>query len=128
MVLIIFFFQMRTKLSSFGVDPYDLSIISQSGCPKHPNGTEGVNISIDPNTFSAHNFGEAVRKTGGVIGKNCTLLFKFLPNYDHKSDFFNNDNILYRHPEEVHVQSCSWFRYFIPPNPIIDYVLIHNYS
>ncbi|XP_023944006.1 apolipoprotein D [Bicyclus anynana] len=59
--------KMRTKLASFGVDPYDLSIISQSECPKHPNGTEGVNINIDPNTFSAHNIGEAVRKTGGVI-------------------------------------------------------------
>ncbi|XP_034827951.1 apolipoprotein D-like [Maniola hyperantus] len=59
--------KMRTKLSSFGVDPYDLSIISQSDCPKHPNGTEGVNINIDPHTFSTHNIGEAVRKTGGVI-------------------------------------------------------------
>ncbi|XP_038214654.1 apolipoprotein D-like [Zerene cesonia] len=60
--------KMRTKLASFGVDPYDLSIISQTECPKHPNGTsEGVNINIDPETFSSHNIGEAVRKTGGVI-------------------------------------------------------------
>ncbi|VVC90455.1 apolipoprotein D-like [Leptidea sinapis] len=59
--------KMRSRLSSFGVDPYDLSIISQSECPKHANGTEGVNINIDPNTFSSHNIGEAVRKTGGVI-------------------------------------------------------------
>ncbi|XP_037292794.1 apolipoprotein D-like, partial [Manduca sexta] len=60
--------KMRTKLSSFGVDPYDLSIISQNNCPKHPDGaTEGVNININPDTFSSHNIGEAVRKTGGVI-------------------------------------------------------------
>ncbi|KAM3959504.1 apolipoprotein D [Aphomia sociella] len=60
--------KMRAKLSSFGVDPYDLSIISQNDCPKHVNGTtEGVNINIDPETFSSHNIGEAVRKTGGVI-------------------------------------------------------------
>lgn len=62
--------QMRAKLSSFGVDPYDLSIISQTECPKHPNGTSnGVNINIDPETFSSHNIGEAVRKTGTVIGE-----------------------------------------------------------
>lgn len=60
---------MRTKLASFGVDPYDLSLISQNECPKHPNAGEGVNINIDPNTFSSHNIGEAVRKTGGVIGE-----------------------------------------------------------
>ncbi|XP_032527239.2 apolipoprotein D-like [Danaus plexippus] len=60
--------KMRAKLSSFGVDPYDLSIISQTECPKHPNGTSnGVNINIDPETFSSHNIGEAVRKTGTVI-------------------------------------------------------------
>ncbi|CAG4933585.1 unnamed protein product [Colias eurytheme] len=60
--------KMRTKLASYGVDPYDLSIISQTECPKHPNGTvEGVKINIDPETFSSHNIGEAVRKTGGVI-------------------------------------------------------------
>jgi apolipoprotein D and lipocalin family protein len=64
---------MRTKLSSFGVDPYDLSIINQGGCPHHENGT-GVNINIDPDTFSSHNIGEAVRKTGGAIGKNLDFL------------------------------------------------------
>lgn len=58
---------MRNKLSSFGVDPYDLSIISQNDCPKHLNG-EGVDINIHPETFSSHNIGEAVRKTGGAIG------------------------------------------------------------
>ncbi|XP_046964382.1 apolipoprotein D-like [Vanessa cardui] len=64
----IFVDKTRSKLASFGVDPYDLSIISQTDCPKHPDGsTEGVNINIDPNTFSSHNIGEAVRKTGGVI-------------------------------------------------------------
>ncbi|XP_053617700.1 apolipoprotein D-like [Plodia interpunctella] len=58
--------KMRQKLSSYGVDPFDLSIISQSDCPHHKQG-EGVNINIDPETFSSHNIGEAVRRTGGVI-------------------------------------------------------------
>lgn len=61
---------MRNKLASFGVDPYDLSIISQNGCPSHTNGTEGVNINIDPETFSSHNIGQAVRKTGSAIGES----------------------------------------------------------
>lgn len=62
--------KMRLRLSSFGVDPYDLSIISQSECPKLVNGTtEGVDININPDTFSSHNIGEAVRKTGGAIAE-----------------------------------------------------------
>ncbi|XP_073948491.1 apolipoprotein D-like [Choristoneura fumiferana] len=60
--------KLRTKLSSHGINPFDLSIISQKECPKHENGqTEGVNINIEPDTFSSHNIGEAVRKTGGAL-------------------------------------------------------------
>ncbi|XP_026333144.1 apolipoprotein D-like [Hyposmocoma kahamanoa] len=60
--------KMRAKLSSYGVDPYDLSLISQSECPKHPNGTtDGVNININPDTFSSQSIGTAVRNTGEVI-------------------------------------------------------------
>lgn len=57
---------MRTRLGSFNVDPYDLSIITQSNCPK--DGEEGYNIHIDPDTFSSASIGEAVRKTGSKIG------------------------------------------------------------
>lgn len=57
---------MRTRLTSFNVDPFDLSIISQTGCPK--NASEGYNINIDPDTFSAANVGNVVRKTGEKIG------------------------------------------------------------
>ncbi|XP_041972492.1 apolipoprotein D-like isoform X2 [Aricia agestis] len=59
--------KMRSKLASYGVDPYDLSIISQTDCPKHEDGS-GVNINIEPDTFSPHNIGEAVKKTGSAIG------------------------------------------------------------
>lgn len=57
---------MRTRLSSFNVDPFDLSIISQNGCPK--DASDGYNINIDPDTFSASNVGNVVRKAGEKIG------------------------------------------------------------
>lgn len=59
-------FQMRTRLGTFNVDPYDLSIISQTSCPK--DGSDGYNIHIDPDTFSSQNIGNAVRKVGEKIG------------------------------------------------------------
>ncbi|XP_017893605.1 apolipoprotein D-like [Ceratina calcarata] len=57
--------QLRQKLSLFGVDPYDLSIISQTGCP-HGNNT--LDINVDPSTFTAESLGNAVRKAGEKIG------------------------------------------------------------
>ncbi|CAB3220644.1 unnamed protein product [Arctia plantaginis] len=76
--------KMRNKLSSFGVDPYDLSIISQNDCPKHLNGTEGVNINIHPETFSSHNIGEAVRKTGGAIADGVEYVVEAGKTVYHK--------------------------------------------
>lgn len=60
--------QMRTRLSSFNVDPYDLSIISQSGCPNAKDTDQGYNIHIDPDTFSAANIANVVRKAGEKLG------------------------------------------------------------
>ncbi|KZC13376.1 PREDICTED: apolipoprotein D-like [Dufourea novaeangliae] len=57
--------KLRQKLSNFGVSPYDLSIISQTGCPK---GNNTLDINIDPNTFSAENIGNVVRKAGQKLG------------------------------------------------------------
>lgn len=57
---------MRTRLGSFNVDPYDLSIINQTGCPK--DSEEGTHIHIDPDTFSSANIAGAVRKAGSKIG------------------------------------------------------------
>lgn len=56
---------LRKRLSLFGVDPYDLSIITQMECP---HGNQSLDINIDPNTFTAENFGNAVRKAGEKIG------------------------------------------------------------
>ncbi|XP_011687249.1 PREDICTED: apolipoprotein D-like isoform X1 [Wasmannia auropunctata] len=57
--------KIRQRLSLSGVDPYDLSIISQSGCPQ---GNNTLDINIDPNTFTSENFGNVVRKAGEKIG------------------------------------------------------------
>lgn len=57
--------KIRQRLAQYGVDPFDLSIISQSGCPQ---GNNSLDINIDPNTFTAENFGNAVRKAGEKIG------------------------------------------------------------
>uniref|UniRef100_A0A1B0EX80 Lipocalin/cytosolic fatty-acid binding domain-containing protein n=1 Tax=Phlebotomus papatasi TaxID=29031 RepID=A0A1B0EX80_PHLPP len=57
--------KIRARLSNYNVDPYDLSIVSQNDCPK--NGSEGFNIHIDPNTFSAANIASVVRSAGDKI-------------------------------------------------------------
>lgn len=81
----IFTDKMRTKLSSFGVDPYDLSIISQNDCPVHHNGsTDGININIDPETFSSHNIGQAVKKTGSAIADGVEYVVEAGKTVYHK--------------------------------------------
>lgn len=57
--------KVRERLSYYGVDPFDLSIISQTGCPR---GNNTLDINIDPDTFTAENFGNAVRKAGEKLG------------------------------------------------------------
>ncbi|KAG7200009.1 hypothetical protein KM043_014430 [Ampulex compressa] len=57
--------KIRQKLSTYGVDPFELSIIPQTGCPR---GDDTLDINIDPNTFTAENLGNAVRKAGEKIG------------------------------------------------------------
>lgn len=57
---------MRNRLISFNVDPFDLSIVNQTGCPK--DARDGYNIHIDQQTFSAANIAQAVRNAGSKIG------------------------------------------------------------
>lgn len=60
--------KIRTRISSFQVDPFDLSIVSQSKCPKLED--EGsYRIAIDSNTFSAQNIGSWVKTAGTKIGE-----------------------------------------------------------
>lgn len=58
--------KIRNRLASFSVDPFDLSIINQTGCPKE--GEAGWNIHIDSNTFSTKNIANVFRKAGEKIG------------------------------------------------------------
>lgn len=58
--------KIRSRLSSYSVDPFDLSIVSQSECPKETE--DGVNIHIDPNTFSTSNIANVFRKAGEKLG------------------------------------------------------------
>ncbi|XP_015593139.1 apolipoprotein D isoform X2 [Cephus cinctus] len=57
--------RLRQKMSNYGIDPYDLSIIPQTGCPV---GNNSLDININPGTFTAENFGNVVRKAGEKIG------------------------------------------------------------
>lgn len=61
--------KMRTRLSSYAVNPFDLSIVDHSAaaCPKDA-AREGYNIAIDSDTFSASSIGNAFRKAGEKIG------------------------------------------------------------
>ncbi|RZC33917.1 apolipoprotein D [Asbolus verrucosus] len=58
--------KIRSKLSAANIDPFDLSIINQKGCPKE--GENGTNINIDPDTFSAQSVAGVFRKAGEKIG------------------------------------------------------------
>ncbi|XP_055631845.1 apolipoprotein D-like isoform X2 [Toxorhynchites rutilus septentrionalis] len=58
--------KLRNRLASSSVDPFDLSIIDQTGCPKE--GEAGWNIHIDSHTFSAKNIANVFRKAGEKIG------------------------------------------------------------
>jgi len=55
--------KIRARVSSFGVNPYDLSLIDHKGCPN-----EGLTFGIDGETFSPSSIGKAVKKVGEVIG------------------------------------------------------------
>lgn len=61
-------------MSSFNVDPFDLSIVSQKDCPKSSNGDHGVNINIDDDTFSAKSIAGVIRKAGEKIGDGVEYL------------------------------------------------------
>jgi apolipoprotein D and lipocalin family protein len=59
--------KLRNRLSSFNVDPYEMSIISQKDCPK-VNSSEVYNINIDDETFSSQSVANVFRKAGEKIG------------------------------------------------------------
>uniref|UniRef100_A0A0K8TRK0 Putative apolipoprotein d/lipocalin n=1 Tax=Tabanus bromius TaxID=304241 RepID=A0A0K8TRK0_TABBR len=64
--------KMRTRLGAYGVDPFDLSIIEQRNCPNERS--EGVNINIDEDTFSAQSVANVFRKAGEKIGDGVEVV------------------------------------------------------
>ncbi|KAG8275927.1 hypothetical protein J6590_075129 [Homalodisca vitripennis] len=65
--------QVRGKLSAFGVDPYDLSVIDQANCPGEQDKTK-VDINIDDETFSPQNIAGVVRKAGEKLGDGVEVV------------------------------------------------------
>lgn len=73
---------MRSKLQSMNISPYELSIISQNDCPK--NTTEGYNINIDSDTFTAQSAASAVRKAGEKLGDGLEYIASGAKKVYHK--------------------------------------------
>lgn len=59
------FFQVRNRIASNNVNPFDLTIIDQNNCA-HLN--TSMRVEINDQTFSSQNIGQAVRKVGSKIG------------------------------------------------------------
>lgn len=64
------------------MDPFDLSIISQKDCPWDEN--EGVNININPKTFTAESVAEVVRKAGEKLGDGIEYVAEGAKDVYHK--------------------------------------------
>ncbi|XP_011162593.1 apolipoprotein D [Solenopsis invicta] len=73
--------RIRQRLSQYGVDPYDLSIVSQSGCAQ---GNNSLDINIDPNTFTSENLGNVVRKAGEKISDGAKWIAEAGSSVYHK--------------------------------------------
>ncbi|CAL7939111.1 unnamed protein product [Xylocopa violacea] len=72
---------LRHILTNYGVDPFDLSIISQTDCPR---GNNTLDINVDPNTFTPQNFGNVVRKAGEKLGDGVQWVANAGSNVYHK--------------------------------------------
>lgn len=59
--------KVRQRLSSFGINPYELSVIEQAGCPNDEN-KPGVNINIDDQTLTPGSIAGVVRTAGDKLG------------------------------------------------------------
>lgn len=99
--------KIRNRLAGFSVDPFDLSIINQTGCPKE--GEAGWNIHVDSNTFSAKNIANVFRKAGEKIGDGFEYAVnagkKIYNQYtdSSKEDVTNNNNNNGRRAERLTV-------------------------
>ncbi|XP_049766625.1 apolipoprotein D-like [Schistocerca cancellata] len=74
--------KIRSKLSSFGVDPFDLSIIKQDDCPKVTD--DSYNININPDTFSPGSIAGVVRTAGDKLGDGVEVVAEGAKKVYHK--------------------------------------------
>ncbi|GAB0095642.1 Apolipoprotein D [Sergentomyia squamirostris] len=75
--------KIRSRLSGFNVDPFDLSIVDQLDCPKNSSESK-FNIHIDPDTFSAHSIANAVRSAGDKIASGVETAINASKKAYHK--------------------------------------------
>jgi hypothetical protein len=75
--------QLRSRLSNAGVNPYDLSLVSHTECGPEATAPE-AGIHINPETFSSHNIGQAVKKVGESIGDGVESLSDGAKKLFHK--------------------------------------------
>lgn len=104
--------KMRTRLASHSVDPFDLSIISHADCPK--DASEGFNIHIDPDTFSAANVANVFRKAGEKIGDGVEWTIGATKKVYHKltnstPETETSDKIM--HQPQTSDQDAEWVRF-----------------
>lgn len=104
--------KMRTRLASHSVDPFDLSIISQTDCPK--DSSDGYNININPDTFSAGNIANVFRKAGEKIGDGVEWTIDATKKVYHRitdspTDTENKDKIS-QQPQTAD-QDAEWVRF-----------------
>ncbi|XP_060533324.1 apolipoprotein D-like [Cylas formicarius] len=74
--------KIRNKLASAGIDPFELSIISQKDCPR--NLTAGYNIDINDETISAKAAAGVIRKAGEKIGDGVEYIAGKTKDVYHK--------------------------------------------
>ncbi|XP_026684580.1 uncharacterized protein LOC103516359 [Diaphorina citri] len=74
---------LRSRLSNAGVNPYDLSLVSHTECGPEATAPE-AGIHINPETFSSHNIGQAVKKVGESIGDGVESLSDGAKKLFHK--------------------------------------------
>lgn len=72
-------FQVRSRLVSVQVDPFELSLINQKDCPR--NLTAGVNIDINDDTISAKAAAGVIRKAGEKLGEFRVQIILLLEHF-----------------------------------------------
>lgn len=106
--------KIRMRMTTFNIDPFDLSIINQRDCPRY-NGT-GLNINIDDDTFSPQSVGNVVRKAGEKIGDGVEFVAGGVRKIYHK---YSDDS-----SEEAHVSpdKISDLARYQTPNPHAEWL------